>query len=198
MDQEEEGYVMTGDDGGGSFETGAIIESIVEQKSNFSYNWFKNITKIETGGNVILPLPVISKAEVWADTMAYPEAMAKRFTSLAARFWYYDGLLNDLGANFKFNKEPLKIAKVSNMLSTRCILNYKKEPLTILDSFFTLLIDASSHYTEIEGYLIPEQYEKLDGAIMAMFNGDQYYVAEISGYDPLGRNKTKIKLIRKI
>ena len=31
-----------------------------------------------------------------------------------------------------------------------------------------------------------------------VFNGDLYYVAELSGYDPMGRNKTKIKLIRKI
>ena len=45
---------------------------------------------------------------------------------------------------------------------------------------------------------MPDQYEALNGAILAMFNGDLYYVAEISGYDPTGRNKTKIKLIRKI
>lgn len=198
VDQEEEGYVATGEDGGGSFETGAIIESIAEQKSNFSYNWFKDITKVQTGGNVVLPIPIISKAEVWASTMTYPDAMKKRYSNLAARFWYFDGLLNDLGANFEFNKEPLKIAKVSNTLPNRCTLNYKRETQTILDNFFTLLIDAGSHYTEIEGYLTPQQYEQLDGAIMAMFNGDQYYVAELSGYDPLGRNKTKIKLIRKI
>ena len=70
--------------------------------------------------------------------------------------------------------------------------------LTILSNYFTLIINGSSHYTEIEGYLMPDQYEALNGAILAMFNGDLYYVAEISGYDPTGRNKTKIKLIRKI
>lgn len=198
IDQEEEGFVMTGEDGGGSFETGAVEESIVEQKSNFSYNWFKDIQYTVNGANITLPLPIISKAEVWSETMAYPDAMAKRFTALAVRFWYYDGLLNDLGANFQFNNKNLSIAKVSNSITSLITLNYKDEINTILDVYFTIMVNSSSHYTELEGYLTPEQYEKLDGAIMAMFNGDQYYVAEISGYDPLGRNKTKIKLIRKI
>lgn len=198
VDQEEEGYVMTGDNGGGSFETGAVEESIVEQKSNFSYNWFKDINYTVGGGNIKLPLPVISKAEVWAETMAYPDAMAKRFTALAARFWYYDGLLNNLGANFQFNNNSVSIAKVSNYIPGLITLSYKDEYNTILDIYFTVLVNSSSHYTELEGYLTPEQYERLDGAIMAMFNGDQYYVAELSGYDPLGKNKTKIKLIRKI
>lgn len=202
VDQEEEGYVMTGDDGGGSFETGAVEESIVEQKSNFSYNWFKDINYTVGGANLVLPIPVISKAEVWPDTMAYPDAMRKRYTSLAARFWYFDGLLNDLGAAIKWpNSEEGKvvsIAKVSNTITGLITLNYKDEVNTILDVYFTVLVNSSSHYTELAGYLTPEQYEQLDGAIMAMFNGDQYYVAEISGYDPLGKNMTKIKLIRKI
>lgn len=198
VDQEEEGYVMTGDDGGGSFETGAVEESIVEQKSNFSYNWFKEIQYTQNGVNVKLPLPVISKNEVWADTMPYPDAMAKRYTNLAARFWYFDGLLNNLGADFRFNKNEVSVAKVTNTIVGLITLNYKDEVNTILGIYFTVLVNSSSHYTEIEGYLTPEQYEQLDGAVMAMFNGDQYYVAEISGYDPLGRNKTKIKLIRKI
>ncbi len=77
-------------------------------------------------------------------------------------------------------------------------LNYKNQKLTILDNYFTLLIDGSSHFTEVEGYLTPAQYDALNGAIMAMFNGDMYYVSQITGYDPSGRNKTKIKLIRKI
>lgn len=198
IDLEEEGYIMTGDDGGGSFETGAVEENIIEQKSNFSYNWFKDINYTIGGANIVLPLPVISKSEVWADTMTYPDAMTKRYTSLAARFWYFDGLLNALGADFQFNNTPLAIAKVSNIIEGLVTLNYKNQINTILNIYFTVLVNSSSDYTEIEGYLTPEQYEKLDGSIMAMFNGDQYYVAELSGYDPLGKNKTKIKLIRKI
>lgn len=200
VDKEEEGYKLSGDDGGGQFETGATGEKVLEQKSNFSYNWFKNITKKEAGGDVILPLAVISKHEVWDGAMSYSEAMRKRYTSQALRFWYYDGLLNDLGATFKLGSfdQPVKIAKVSNVLPGRNVLNYKDEKLTILYNYFTLLINGSSHYTEVEGYLTPSQYEALNGSVTAMFNGDLYYVAELSGYDPLGKNKTKIKLIRMI
>lgn len=194
VDVEEEGYVKTEDDGGGEYETGVTEEKVVEQKSVFSYNWFKNITK----GKATLPLAVISKAEVWTGGLSYPDAMKKRYTNQALRFWYHDGLLNDLGASFEFNSKSLSIAKVSNELAGLCVLSYKRQKLTILDNYFTLLIDGGSHYTEVEGFLTPNQYEDLNGSIMALFNGDLYYVAEISAYDPMGRNKTKIKLIRKI
>lgn len=198
VDVEEEGYVTTGDDGGGEFETGVTEEKIVEQKSNFSFNWFKSITKQQPGGNIVMPLAVISKHEVWTGELSYPDAMKKRYPNQALRFWYPDGLLNDLGATFDFNSKPLSIVKVSNELTGLSVLSYKNQKLTILTNYFTLLINGSSHYTEVEGYLTPDQYEDLNGSIMAMFNGDLYYVAEISGYDPTGRNKTKIKLIRKI
>lgn len=198
IDAEEEGYVTTGDDGGGEFETGAAEEKIIEQKSSFSYNWFKTITKQQGNAKIALPLAVISKHEVWVEGAKYGEAMEKRYTDLAARFWYYAGLLNDRGADFSFNNVPIMVAEVSNEIPGVSILNYKNRRYTILDNYFTLLINGSSHYTEIEGYLAPDQYEDLNGSTMAMFNGDLYYVAEISGYDPTGRNKSKIKLIRKI
>lgn len=196
VDVEEEGYVTTGDDGGGEFETGVTEDKIVEQKSNFSFNWFKNITKHQPGGNIIMPLAIISKHDVWE--LPYPDAMNKRYSNQALRFWYPDGLLNDLGATFEFNNKQISIIKVSNELTGLSTLSYKNHKLTILDNYFTILINGSSHYTEVEGYLTPYQYEQLNGAIMAMFNGDIYYIAEISGYDPAGRNKSKIKLIRRI
>lgn len=205
VDREEEGYVEsidpqtnTGDDGGGEYRTGVTGGAVIEQKSSFSYNWFKDITYTVGGSNIVFPLAVISKHEVWTGELSYPDAMQKRYPNQALRFWYYDGLLNDTGATFKFNHRNLKIAKVSGELPGLSILNYKNKKLTILDNYFTLLINGSSHYTEVEGYLTPVQYEALNGAIMAMFNGDLYYVAELMGYDPMGRNKTKIKLIRKI
>lgn len=198
VDVEEEGYVTTGDDGGGEYATGVTEEKVVEQKSSFSFNWFKNITKQQPGGNIVLPLAVISKHEVWTGELSYPDAMKKRYPNQALRFWYSDGLLNDTGASFDFNGKSLSIVKVSNELAGLSTLSYKNQRLTILDTYFTVLINGSSHYTEIEGYLTPTQYEALNGAILAMFNGDLYYVAELSGYDPTGRNKTKIKLIRKI
>lgn len=191
---DEEGYEMTGDDGGGEYSTGSVEGEVVEQKSAFSYNWFKEINK----EGVILPLPIISKADVWAPSMPYPDAMAKRFTDLAYRFWYFDGLLNDLGADFEFNGMDIGVAKVSNEISGVSILNYKNLPDTILDNYFTLLINGSSHYTEVSAYLTADQYKQLDGSILVGFNGDLYYLAEITGYDPSNRNKATLKLIRRI
>lgn len=198
VDPDEEGFVESGDDGGGTFVTGALEGSIVEQKSTFSYNWFKQITKVETGGNVFLDLAIISKKDVWNPALPYPDAMAKSYTDLAYRFWYYDGLLNASGATFIFNGADLKIAKVSNEIAGLSVLSYKNQKYTILDNYFTVLINGSSHYTEVEGYITPTQYQSLDGAIYAMFNRDLYFIAEITGYDPTARNKTKLKLIRKI
>lgn len=198
IDTDEEGYKETGDNGGGQFETGVTDGDVVEQKSFFSFNWLKDITKVETGGNVTIPLALISKSDAWDDSVSYPDAMEKRYTDQAYRFWYYDGLLNDLGATFQFNNHALQIAKVANERPGFSILNYKNRQYTILDNYFTLLINGASHYTEVEGFITPLHYEALDGSIMAMFNGDLYYIAELSAYDPEGRNKTKIKLIRKI
>lgn len=192
--EDEEGYVQTGDDGGGQFSTGATDGAVVEQKSSFSFNWFKDITK----DGVTLPLPIISKADVWAPTMPYPDAMAKRYTDLAYRFWYFDGLLNDLGASFEFNGVDMGLAKVTNAIDGVSVLNYKNVPHSILDNYFTLLINGSSHYTEIDAYLTPAQYRQLDGSIFVRFNGDLYYLAEITGYDPSNRNKAKLKLIRRL
>lgn len=197
VDEDEIGYQETQDNGGGEFTTGVEGEAVVEQKSIFSYNWYKNFTKVQTSGTYTLPLPVISKADVWANTMGYGQAMAKRYTDQAYRFWYFDGLLNSTGATFDFNGNPLKLARVAEARD-RSELNYKNRKYTILDNYFTLLINGSSHYTEVEGYLTPEMYQELDGARLCHFNGDLYYIAEVQGYDPAGRNKAKLKLIRKI
>jgi hypothetical protein len=197
VDMEEEGYFLTNDDGGGEYSTGATEEKIIEQKSKFSYNWFKDIIWKGDIGSVTLPLPIISKHDVWVNEMPYSEAQGKSYTDLAPRFWLYGGLLNDLGASFTFNGDSVAVAKVTNS-NDLITLDYKGGKLSILDRFFTLLITGSSHYTKVEGYLSPAQYEALNGTTYAMFNGDLYYIAELSGYDPSGRNKTEIKLIRKI
>lgn len=197
VNQDEEGYFLTQDDGGGEFSTGSVEDTVVEQKSSFSYNWFKEITKIETGGNITIKLPVISKHEAWLTSTAYDTAMSKRYSDLAIRFWYMDGILS---GTYKLNGVNMSLAKVSNVApSGESILNYKNMPATILNNYFTLIgIGSESHYTEVEAYLTPIQYNMLDGSHMVTFNGDQYYAAELEGYDPTNRNKTKLKLIRKI
>lgn len=204
VDAEEEGFkISEGDDGGGVFYTGAIEGNVTEQKSNFSFNWFKTINKQESTVLVDIPIPVISKAEVWIeDNTLYSEDMAKRYPNLALRFWYFDGLLNDLGASFNVgglgSQKAVQLAKVSNTLPGLNSLSYKNDSNTILNNYFSLLTDANSHYTIIDCYLRPEQYEEIGDGAKVRFNGDMYYVAELDGYDPLNKNKTTLKLIRLI
>lgn len=198
IDEEEEGFIRTGEDGGGTYETGAIGGAITEQKSTFSYNWYKNIIKTETTGNVVLPIPVISKNEVWIEGTSYYNNMLRRFTTQAQRFFYFDGTLNDLGATFYFNNVALQIAKVKNALDGRLVLNYKNEALTILSNYFTIIANADSSYTDIEAFLTPEEYYALDGNRYVRLNSDLYLCAQIEGFDPTGRNATKIRLIRKL
>ena len=204
VNTEEEGFVESnGDDGGGMFYTGSPDDGTIEQKSNFSYNWFKDIRKAESESEVVnIPLPVISKAEVWTSEITYPEAMSKEYMNLPQRFWYFDGLLNDLGVSFNIgsqgNEKALKLAKVTNTLPELNTLSYKNENDTILTNYFSLLTDANSNYTLVECYLTPDQYNKIGDGANVRLNGDLYYVAEIDGYDPLNKKKCKLKLIRKM
>lgn len=193
---DEEGYFMTNDDGGGEYFTGAISDTSVEQKSSFSFNWFKTITKTTTGGNIQIQLPVISKHEAWIEATPYAEAMAKRYTTLAMRFWYLNGILP---GDYNINGVAMNLAQVSNEIAGESILDYKNKPHTILTNYYTLIgIGSESHYTEAEAYLTPTQYQNLDGSLMVKFNSDLYYAAELEAYDPTNKNKTKLKLIRRI
>lgn len=188
VNEDEEGYYVNGNTGvSGSITTGAIEGNPTEQKSPFSYNWFKKIKK----DKAFLDLPVISKHEVWTEDRAYKDAMEEKYTDLAQRFWFYGGVFSA-----DINGKSVFLAKVTN--TKGLILSYENKKFTILDLYFATLVNADSHYTEIECYLSPVHYEMLKNYKKALFNHDIYYVAELSGYDPTGRNKTKVKLIKKI
>ena len=89
------------------------------------------------------------------------------------------------------------MAKVSGELGALSILDYENKKASILRNYFKIFVNSASNYSEIELYLTPVQYAKLNGVALVRLNGDLYQVAEITGYDPTGKNKTKIKLIRK-
>ena len=122
--------------------------------------------------------------------------MIKNYTDLNLRFWYFNGLFSDDGVIIKINNQNAKIAKVSNTLAGKCTLDYSNSNISILNNYFDLMLNTSNHYTEIEVILPPLVYEKLNRVLNVIFNGDVYKVAEITGYDPSGRNKTKIKLLK--
>lgn len=201
INEEEEGYVRTNNTGGGSFKTGTLDGKILSQTSMFSYNWFKSIKKnINNEGEKILELPIISNNEVWVDTMQYGEGISKWYIDYAQRFWFYKGVIQEGLQPFKIGKNTIKIADVSNTYDKDniLILDYENKDYSILTSYFTVISNNDSNYTEIESYLTADEYEKLNGNSLIKYNGDLYYLSSISGYDPTMNNPTKIRLIRKV
>lgn len=210
--------LTSGFDGGGKFETGSISNQVVDQSSNFSYNWFKEITinqekkesETKEGENAEdrkVSVPIISDKEVWEGSESdYAEMQKKDYVAKAQRFWYKrigkDSLFNLKLANGK----QIQVATTSGVFpqpdqtqqtGRTQILDYKDKRDSILRNYFvTLFADGNNSYTNIETYLTPEEYTNL-GNSLVRFNGDLYYVAEADGYDPLGKQKTKLKLLRK-
>lgn len=204
IDKSEQGYVESGDDGGGRFETGSPEDKKISQTSNFSYNWFKTLYNADL--SVAAKVPVISDKEVWKDTVLdYSNMMGNDYTGKAQRFWY-----RKKGESYSVkvgDTENIQSALLSDTFegSNRKIkLDYKNKSNrisdktdSIFDSYFYVLADAGNSYTTVECFLSPEEYRNIDNS-MIRFNSDLYTVAEIDGYDPLCKKKATLKLIRKI
>lgn len=219
VNQEEEGYVKSPEnnggvfqDGGGSLVTGNLDGQVVTQTSNFSYNWLKKIIRITWEGlpdgyggifqsSIQLQLPVIANKEIWGKDLAdYADMLKKLYTNYAQRFWYKNNQTDNVGVVWK-NKAELQLPQLKNNLnaeSTSLSLDYYNTPNSILNTYFSIIATDDSNYTYVECYLTPDEYEQLNGGKLVKLNNDLYYIAAIEGYDPTGRNKTKLKLIRKI
>lgn len=193
IDEEEQGYYETNENGGGEYKTGVLSGKKLEQSSNFSYCWYKQL--YDTDKNELFKAPIISDHEVWKleSTRDYDEMQKKWYVSKPQRFWYKDGVIKVSG----FREGALKVAKVKNELSNNIKLDYHNETFSILRNFYTLFVDSDNCYTEIECYLTPDEYAKLPYSLIR-FNGDLYYPAEIDNYDPYGNRRAKLKLIRKL
>lgn len=243
INKDEEGYMDSDvlknknyEDGGGSFSTGSIDGQAVTQNSNFSYNWYKEITHKRSkcdenlcdpnkcngnnGGEcncdknddenkckeIKLMIPVITHNEIWLkyEFKDYAEMQSKLYTQYSQRFWYFDRLYDaekvwDNGKN-RISDDAMQIALVKNKLDDgdRLSLDYHDKKGSILKTYFNIIASNDSNYTYVECYLTPDEYERLSGAAIVQFNGDLYYVAAVEGYDPTNRDKTKLKLIRKL
>lgn len=195
VNKDEQGYIETGEDGGGKYITGSTEKDPLKQTSTFSYCWYK---QMYNRYNQELPLfPIISNKEVWEqnDSEDYADMQKKRYTNLAQRFFYIKDTYQF--PNYVIREQPY-LALVSSYLGSGNItLDYKNKPNSILTTYFNLLTNNENCYTTIDCYLTPEEYNNITNSIVKL-NGDLYYIAEIDGYDPLGRRKATLKLIRKI
>ena len=217
IDKEEEGYVKAEEDdkdGGGSFFTGNIDGQVLSQTSNFSYNWFKDITHEVDGlvydeGGLWLPgtikqnlkLPVITNKEIWKEQFSdYVVMMKKQYPNFSQRFWYKNNQTKNVGLIWA-NKQELKLPELENNLTNKAVslsIDYYNKSHSVLNTYFSIIATDDSNFTYIECFLTSDEYEQLDGSKLIKLNGDLYYIASIEGYDPTGGNKTKLKLIRKV
>ncbi|GAB6011727.1 hypothetical protein [Viscerimonas tarda] len=207
INKDEQGYISDNEDGGGRFETAAIAGKPLSQSSGFSYNWYASLLKDGTAHR----FPIITNKEIWdTEKNDYAEMMKKSYTNYSQRFWYRTGNQSCIGALWdnlgdacvtEDRKNALYLPILANTFDDgheKLQLSYKNQPDTLLQSFFNIIATNDSNYTEVECYLLPEEYERMDGSTLIRFNDDLYYVASVDGYDPLNRNKAKLRLIRKV
>ena len=199
-DTAEEGYVASisagkdmteGNTGGGLFETGSNEANQIEQTSNFSYCWYKTLAK-NYGDKKAIDVPVITDHEIWVANDSATKN--KTYLNKAQRFWFHSGRTEELNVY----ETPAKIALVDEVYRGKkdLWLNYHDKPDSIMREYFTLLTN-DKEYTCVECHLTAEEYNMLDKAFIR-FNGDLYNVVDADGFDPLGKSKTKLKLIKKM
>lgn len=208
IDKSEQGYVESGDEGGGRFETGSPEDKKISQTSNFSYNWFKTLYNADQ--SVAARVPVISDKEVWKDTVLdYSNMKSNDYIGKAQRFWYrkegefYSVKIGDtenvqlalLSDTFENSERKIRLDYKNKSNSNSNRISDKAD--SIFDSYFYILADAENSYTIVECFLSPEEYRNIDNSIIR-FNSDLYTVTEIDGYDPLCKKKATLKLIRKM
>ena len=91
-----------------------------------------------------------------------------------------------------------QITTISNykMYDTDIVyLNYNNGVNTLLGRYFNIDVDSSSDEVEIEVYLNPIEYKLISQGASVHFDDNIYKVLEVQGYDPLGNNPTKLKLL---
>lgn len=172
----------------------------------FSYNWYRpfNVYNVETYENSNkltfneLQIPIIGKTEWWIEGLDYEGYAKNDGRGLKQRFWFRGDKLDyklPLGEDEYYDITlPLPSKDIDN---NTIYLNYNNSNNSLLSKFFNSSINSRSEKVEIEVYLSALEYKQLTNGSNVKFNDDVYQILEISGYDPLGYNKTKLKLMKK-
>ncbi len=183
-DTGEEGYyesmtdkenIKSGYNGGGEFYTGSMETSKAEQKSNFSYCWYKKLTDNINNGNK-LDIPVITDHEIWDNPYDYGEQKDNRYYSKTQRFWYRNKTL-EIEMNQQADRQT-DVAIVANEYregNKLSELNYQNKTGSIMRNYF-LMLTGEKNYTTVECYLTAEEYARLPYSF-AKLNGDLYNIA---------------------
>lgn len=194
----------------------------ISKTSKFSYNWMMPFTlsylwsqgadgKWTTNllATKTVMLPIIAKDENFIDGADYEEMMQKDGRSLKQRLWFKGDLLDEYipsqnGATAENSilatgddfKEWMRVCLPTNLYNGQDVLKFTNEEGSILRRYFNVNQDTDSNYTTIEAYLTPQEYIRIKNGAMVRFDNDRYQICSITGYDPSGGNKTKLKLMK--
>lgn len=183
----------------------------LNQQLNFSYNWNRDFkildySTYDTETSVIenyltLSLPVIGKTDWWIEGFDYEGNAANDGRGMTQRMWFRGEQTDiEIPVNEKYDitDDWYKITLTSNYKtyeSDIVYLNYNNGVNTLLGKYFNIDVDSGSDEVEIEVYLTPEEYKLISSGSFVHFDDNLYKVLEIQGYDPLGVNATKLKLL---
>jgi hypothetical protein len=176
-------------------------------QTNFSYTWYCPFTWkevnwnstsgfVENGNSATTIMPVIEKSEYMAEGYGYDEAMKHDGYSFTQRFWFRQTPSSQFVTLADNNHEKVYLSYPTNSYDG-FHLSYKDTEKSIVSEYFNISPMLSSNYVNIDVHLTPNEYISLKGGAMVKFESDLYYISEISGYDPSGKNTASLKLIKK-
>ena len=156
---------------------------------------------VESSAATKIRIPVIEKSEYMAEGYSYDESMKHDGYSFTQRFWYRQQLSSDYVylSSILSNGTRETIGFTYPMNSWLDFnLSYKDNEKSILTEYFNCVPMLASNYVNVETYLTPQEYKLIKAGALVKFDSDLHYVSEIIGYDCSGRNRTKLKLIKKV
>ena len=172
------------------------------QSLNMSYTWYKQFNFYQTSPDktsqqqpIKLSLPIISKDEWMIDNYKYEESMKNDGKGLKPRLWYRT--TEKKGTVYTENGEPIDIYIPVNQKDSYPHLDYKSEHKSLLTEYYNIRQSTDSNYIEVEAYLTPDEYLRLKKGAPLYFDSDIYDICTITGYDPTGGNRTRLKAMKR-
>lgn len=185
----------------------AYETSTQEVQTDFSYTFYDSFTwrevtvdgtaKTETGTEQTIRIPILELSEYMAEGFNYEEAQIHDGYSLTQRFWFRQPSSPQYVTIESASKEKVYLCYPLNS-KDGVNLSYKNTEKSILTEYFDIKPMLSSNYVTVDVYISPIEYKDLKNKSMVHFDSDLYYISEISGYDPSGKNETKLKLLKKV
>ena len=183
--------------------------------TNFSYNWYYPFTwwyttsggTDDSGITKTYDLPVIIQDEYMIENYKDDEAMQHDGFSLKKRLWFRNAPTdNNVLWSASTPIEPIKIAvPTNNMAWTNPFtqeeetidLSYRLDEPTLLQRYYDVEdLTTAADELEINVYITEQEYKMIRSNVLVKINDDLYRTLEIKGFDPLGKNKTTLHLMK--